>query len=209
MRTLDFGHTEDGRLFIVLERLRGEDLSATLARNPTLDADGARDIAVGVLGSLVEAHAQGLVHRDLKPANIFLVEAPPGPGRVRVVDFGIAKEIGDQGLDLTRADMVVGTMQYLPPELLRGLPFGPGADVYSLGLVLYQCLTGAVPFGDLPGFNSVLRRMEEGVPDLRQAVPDSASLSAGLADVIMRAVRSDPSERWPSAEAMLTEVNRL
>jgi len=209
VRTLDFGHTEDGRLFIVLERLRGEDLSEVLARSGPVHADRAQDIAIGVLGSLVEAHAEGLVHRDLKPANIFLVEGTPGPDGVRVVDFGIAKEVGEGGLDLTRADMVVGTMPYLPPELLRGRPFGPSADVYSLGLVLYHALVGAVPFGELPGFNSVLRRMEVGVPDIRDTVTDGASLSEGLAAVIMRAVRSDPSERWPTAEAMLTELKRL
>ena len=75
--------------------------------------------------------------------------------------------------------------------------------------MLYHALVGAVPFGELPGFNSVLRRMEVGVPDIRDTVTDGASLSEGLAAVIMRAVRSDPSERWPTAEAMLTELKRL
>ena len=202
VRTLDFGHTDDGRLYIVLERLSGRDLDVALIDQAHLPAQFATDIGVGVLRALAEAHEQGLVHRDLKPANIFIVDSAVGEQAIRVIDFGIAKELSGDDMQLTQANMVVGTMLYMPPEPLLGAPLGPTGDLYSLGLVLYRCLAGHVPFGNLQGFGPVLQRIEQETPELRQASPDPAAVPQALSDVVMRSLQRRPEDRWQTADEM-------
>ncbi len=142
---LDLGQDPDGTVFIVLELLSGQDLSSVIERRGTIPVDEALTYILPVMDALAKAHDQGIVHRDLKPDNIFLNVNSKGEMIPKLLDFGIAK-IGDSK-GVTSTGMIVGTPHYMSPEQVRGSKqIGPAADVWSMGVVLWQCLTGTVPF---------------------------------------------------------------
>ena len=148
------GSTADGRLFIAMELLHGESLGERLARRGALPWQEALAIVRGMCAAVDEAHRAGIVHRDLKPANIFL-EPWAGGEAVKVLDFGIAKQgaIGDADFEhdvtaLTQVGQVIGTLEYMAPEQLIGGAIDARADVFAIGLVLYEMLTGEGAFGE-------------------------------------------------------------
>ncbi|MFB9388619.1 protein kinase [Streptomyces coeruleoprunus] len=138
---LDFGEHE-GRLFLVMELVEGGSLARALAQRGPLPAERAAAIAAQAAAGLAAAHEQGVVHRDIKPANLLL----DADGTVKIGDFGIARFLDDPAAALTGTGEIVGTSLYLAPERALGKPAGPPSDVYSLGCVLYQVLTGRAPF---------------------------------------------------------------
>ncbi|MBA5224503.1 serine/threonine-protein kinase [Streptomyces griseoaurantiacus] len=143
---LDFGEYE-GNLFLVMELVAGDSLARILSENGPLPADRVARIAAHTAAGLAVAHDQGIVHRDIKPGNL-LVDAD---GTTKIADFGIARFMDDPGAALTRTGHIVGTSLYLAPERALGQNAGPPSDVYSLGCVLYQLLTGGTPFkGESP-----------------------------------------------------------
>ncbi|MCC7539136.1 MAG: serine/threonine protein kinase, partial [Deltaproteobacteria bacterium] len=152
VRVYDFGETSDGLLYLAMELLTGESLSGRLARPGSTSVVQAIDIASEILGSLAEAHSKGIVHRDLKPDNIFLarVDGHAEPV-VKVLDFGVAKIItGDGSIDVleTQAGTVFGTPRYMSPEQAQGKKLDARSDLYSVGVLLFQMLTGRAPFTD-------------------------------------------------------------
>ncbi|MER6346996.1 protein kinase domain-containing protein [Streptomyces sp. NPDC001595] len=138
---LDFGTYED-RLFLVMELVEGDSLAGLLARSGPQSADRVARIAAEAAAGLAAAHQQGIVHRDIKPANLLL----DTDGTLKIGDFGIARFMDDPAAALTATGQIVGTSLYIAPERALGKPAGPASDVYSLGCVLYQLLTGAPPF---------------------------------------------------------------
>ncbi|MEV5313175.1 protein kinase [Streptomyces sp. NPDC052610] len=138
---LDFGTHED-RLFLVMELVEGDSLSGLLARSGPQSAERVARIAAEAAAGLAAAHQQGIVHRDIKPANLLL----DADGTLKIGDFGIARFMDDPAAALTATGQIVGTSLYIAPERALGKPAGPASDVYSLGCVLYQLLTGAPPF---------------------------------------------------------------
>ncbi|MFF7468973.1 protein kinase [Streptomyces sp. NPDC008092] len=138
---VDFGEQE-GRLFLVMELVEGDSLHRVLAQAGYLSAEQVARIAAQAAAGLAVAHEQGVVHRDIKPGNLLLDAA----GSVKIGDFGIARFMDDPGGGLTATGQIVGTSLYIAPERALGQPAGPPSDVYSLGCVLYQLLTGQVPF---------------------------------------------------------------
>src|SRR5882762_1621729 len=147
----DFGQTSDGYVYIVMELLEGMTLRELLARDAPLDLAHAVSIMLQVSSAVAAAHAAGIIHRDLKPANIFIVQRSDIPSVVKVLDFGIAKLAADSLDDddhqtLTQVGAMIGTPRYMSPEQCNGSALTPAADVYSLGVILYEMLTGAVPF---------------------------------------------------------------
>jgi serine/threonine-protein kinase len=168
---------EDGELIVAMRLVEGGDLKKRIAREGPLPPAEAVELLGQVAGALDAAHAAGIVHRDVKPHNI-LVEGD----RAYLSDFGLAKAAGDSGL-LSGAS-IVGTVEYMSPEQWRGEGVGPAADVYSLGCVLYEAVTGIVPYA-------------RGDEDTEPEMPE------GLDAVIERAVSKDPGERYPSAGAMI------
>ncbi|GAB2853363.1 hypothetical protein GCM10027074_20420 [Streptomyces deserti] len=137
----DFGEHE-GRLFLVMELVEGDSLARVLTRTGPLPAQQVARIAAQAASGLAGAHQQGIVHRDIKPANLLL----DADGSVKIGDFGIARFVDDPGAALTTTGQIVGTSLYLAPERALGQPAGPASDVYALGCVLYQLLTGRPPF---------------------------------------------------------------
>jgi DNA-binding beta-propeller fold protein YncE/predicted Ser/Thr protein kinase len=168
---------EDGELIVAMRFVKGGDLKNRIARQGPLPPRQAIDLLAQVAGALDAAHAAGIVHRDVKPHNVLLEG-----DRAFLTDFGLAKALGDSGV--LRETSIVGTAEYMSPEQWRGSNVGPPADVYSLGCVLYEALTGIAPFA-------------------RQAGDSEPHMPRGLDAVIERAVAKDPAERYPSAGALI------
>jgi eukaryotic-like serine/threonine-protein kinase len=186
----------DGRPYIVMERLPGETLADRILAGPQ-DPAWVRQVAREVLGALGAAHAVGLVHRDVKPGNILIT----ADDHAKIADFGIAKsvEAADGSLDLTGTGQLLGTPAYLPPERLDGSPASPQSDLYSLGVVLYEALTGKCPFpGDTP-MKTAMAIVAGDYQPLHQAKP---GLDPNLVTAVERAMATDPNARFPSAAAM-------
>ncbi|MDQ2826815.1 MAG: serine/threonine protein kinase, partial [Actinomycetota bacterium] len=192
----------EGQPYIVMERLPGETLADRIAAGP-VDPAWLRTIAVEVLGALAAAHAAGLVHRDVKPGNILLT----ADGHAKIADFGIAKGLegargyGDTGgsADLTVAGQLLGTPAYLAPERIDGTPATARADIYAMGVVLYEALAGRNPFpGDTPlaAFRAVMAGAYRPLGDVRPGLDPS------LLAVVDQAMATDPDRRFPSAAAM-------
>ncbi|HXP20192.1 MAG TPA: protein kinase, partial [Streptosporangiaceae bacterium] len=182
--------------YIVMELLTGRTLRQELDEAGTLPATEAVGIAAAVCEALEVAHAAGLVHRDIKPANIVLVAA----GQVKVLDFGIARAEGTGG---TRTLAVLGTAAYLSPEQASGRRSGPQADLYSVGCVLYEMLTGAPPFAADSAVGLAYRQVHDD-PDPPSA--RRAGLPARLDEITLRLLAKDPADRPASAAAARTEL---
>ncbi|MFV0315537.1 MAG: protein kinase domain-containing protein [Microthrixaceae bacterium] len=175
---------------IVMELLDARTLREVLDERGTLDTQSVRRIGLRLLDSLETAHTSGLVHRDIKPSNILLCT----DGRVKVADFGIAK--AEDQTDLTNVDSVVGTASYLSPEQLEGEVVDGRSDLYALGLVIYECLVGRLPFSGDTGAAVALARLHTDPVDPRRFRSD---VPPGLATTVMRALQRDPADRFTDA----------
>src|SRR5215469_6986233 len=194
----DRGQAE-GTYYIAMEYLDGRTLKELLVRNGPTPIPIAIDYARQILSALSFAHRNGIVHRDIKPHNIVV----GGDGRLKVTDFGIARSGTSQ---MTEVGSIVGTAQYLSPEQARGAPVDPRSDLYSLGVVLYEMLTGTVPFtGETPVEIAMKHLSQVPTPpsELRPEVPHE------LDAVVMRALAKDPSQRYGSAEEMEADLARV
>jgi eukaryotic-like serine/threonine-protein kinase len=193
VRIYDTGR-EDQLVYLVMEHVDGPSLRQVLQRRPRLDTTVVAAIGEQVAAALGEAHAHGLVHRDVKPANILIAS----DGTVKVTDFGIAKAL-DSEATLTTPGTVVGTAAYVAPEQLEEGQVDARADVYALGVVLYECLTGRPAFaGDTPTATAAMRLTHELLPP-RQMRADVPRL---LDDVIVRATRNDRTARYSDGSVM-------
>ncbi|HEX2030947.1 MAG TPA: protein kinase [Actinomycetota bacterium] len=179
--------------YIVMEYVEGETLADLLAREGSLPADRAAAIAGAVAAALGAAHDKGLVHRDVKPANVMLT----GAGEVKVMDFGIARAAAHD--TLTQTGMVMGTASYLSPEQAQGHPVDPRSDVYSLGCVLYEMLTGRPPFTGDSAVSIAYKHVREHPLPVSRLSPD---VPEDLAGVTMRALSKDVDRRFASGREM-------
>jgi serine/threonine-protein kinase len=189
---------QDGRQFIVFEYVDGENLKTLVERQGPLPVHEAITLTLQVARALGFAHEHGLVHRDVKPQNVLL----NGNGEAKVTDFGIARSLEVHG-GLTQTGTVLGTSDYIAPEQARGARANAQSDIYSLGAVLYELLTGDVPF---PGDNFVavaMRHINEPVPSVREQRPD---VSPRLDAVIRRAMAKDPRDRFGSMDELCREL---
>jgi eukaryotic-like serine/threonine-protein kinase len=215
----DFGQNEVGDFYLAMELLEGESLGQRLTRIGKLPIPLAVDTARQALRSLAEANAKGIIHRDLKPDNLFFARmltsaAPTSPTDgheeiVKVLDFGIAKMMRDDdepmGVIETQAGTVFGTPRYMSPEQAQGKPLDARTDLYSLGVILYQMLTGRPPFTDNDAV-VVMARHIKSVPKRPNEVNPEANVPKELEDVVMRVLSKDPTERQSSADHFSSEL---
>jgi len=198
---LDFGVDEQERLFLVMELLRGQSLSDLLRSREPLPPPRVVRLMAQVCGSLQEAHSQGLVHRDMKPSNVFVTEVAGVPDSVKVLDFGLAKSFGEGGLPdatITRSGQVLGTPLYMSPEQAQGEPLGPPSDLYSVGVILYQALTGQPPF-EGPSHPQILFKHCFTEPTDPRDLVTSHAVPADLAAVALQALAKAPEDRYHHA----------
>ena len=185
-----------GRVYLVMEHVSGRTVREMLRDEGRLDPARALDVVAGVLPALAAAHAAGLVHRDVKPENVLVTE----DGTVKVADFGLARAVEASAYSVADGTLL-GTVAYLAPEQVTTGAADPRADLYALGVVLFEMLTGRVPFtGDTP-LAVAYAHVNEDVPD----VPD---VPAATAEVVRAATRRDPDERYADAQTMLSAVRR-
>jgi tetratricopeptide (TPR) repeat protein/tRNA A-37 threonylcarbamoyl transferase component Bud32 len=198
-RMYDLGEA-DGTHFLTMEYVPGEDLRALARKFGRFSPAQAVAIARQVCAGLVEAHRVGVVHRDLKPSNIMVDDQ----GTARILDFGIASSLQTKGL--TAAGVVVGTAEYMSPEQIAGKDVDARTDIYALGVILYEMLTGRVPFeGDSP-LTVGAKHKTEAPPDPRQIV---AAVPEELARLVLRCLEKDRVKRFQTAEELLAELQRI
>ncbi len=208
IRVTDFGREADGTLFLVMELLEGPPLSEVLAEARRLPLGRAVALVAQILDALAHAHALGVVHRDLKPDNVIVSSRPGWTEQAKLLDFGIAKLVGgDEGTDagptLTRAGTIFGTPAYMAPEQITGEPLDARADLYAVGVVLFELLTGRCPFvaDDLAGLLG--KHLSEAPPRLSDAAPDLAFPDA-LDLVLQRALAKRRDDRFVDANEFRT-----
>ena len=202
---IDFG-VEDGAPYMVLDFVTGKNLREVMDAGALAPAR-ALHIARQILAGLAHAHGQGIVHRDIKPANIMLSEATGTGDHVRILDFGLAK-LRDAGPEASTSQLAVGTPSYMPPEQSRGGKVDARSDVYSMGVMLFELLTGRKPFVAHETFEVLEMHREAPIPTLRASAPDRG-FSEELEVIILRAMAKAPEDRFQSAEEMLEALGAV
>lgn len=199
----DLGETTDGAPYIAMELVSGGTLKNLVDEESRLSPRRAAEIALAIAHALEEAHRHGLIHRDIKPQNVLLTEE----GRAKVADFGVAKAV--EGTSLTEPGMLVGTVHYLSPEQAAGENITPSSDLYSLGVVLYEMISGSRPFeadsweeGPMAVVN---KRLTQDPPPLEDRAPDAPSW---LVEVTMRLLSRAPEQRFPNATELADALER-
>ena len=203
----DFGETREGLAYLVMELLEGRPLREVLARDAPLDPARAVSLMLQISAAVEAAHEAGIIHRDLKPGNIFLVQRPDSPYIVKVLDFGIAKIAADDEGNLvdtlTGAGVMIGTPRYMSPEQCDGAELTPASDVYSLGVILYEMLTGQTPFSGVSPLALALAHSSESPRPPRELV---ASIPPSLEAVVLRALEKAAEARPADAGEFRREL---
>jgi len=196
-QVLDFG-IEDGTPFLVMEFVDGKELTEVMALEGPMPPTRAIAIVRQLAAALEEAHRNGVVHRDIKPPNIRLQRySPTGPIYLKVLDFGIAKQLGDEtGTALTQTGAVIGTPAYMAPEQAGGSKIDARADQYAVGIVLYELLTGTVPFKSETVTGVLVSHLTKPPPPLPREVPEP------LQRIVMKLLEKEPAQRYPDVAAL-------
>ena len=208
IRMFDFGQTSDGRLFMTMELLEGISLRQAIVQGP-MAYSRVLKILIQCCASLAEAHSIGIIHRDIKPDNVFLLTMGGAPDFVKLLDFSVAKLLQEGGDRMsTQAGVVFGTPQYMSPEQGRGLPLDARADLYGLGILAYEMLTGNLPFHDDHPMQVIQMQLHAQVPPMSPSTPPIVQA------IVRRALEKDALRRFQSAgemmshcQAALTELN--
>jgi serine/threonine-protein kinase len=198
VRVTDFGRSDSGHLFIVMELLTGESLFERLRREGFLPPEEAVPILWQICAALEAAHALGVIHRDLKPENVFLARTGSGREVTKILDFGIAKITDPASGSETQAGIVVGTPEYLSPEQAMGTAIDARADLYAVGLIAWRALAGRHPFKADDARSLLMMQATRPVPPLTEARPDLGARPA-LVALVARACAKEPRERQQSA----------
>jgi eukaryotic-like serine/threonine-protein kinase len=203
VKIYDDGVLPDGSLYIVMEFLEGKNLNQAVRTQGPMQPERALPILAQVCGALQEAHQQGIIHRDLKPENIFLCSNQGGlQDFAKVLDFGLAKvterEMRPGSIILTQEGMVFGTPEFMSPEQAQGKPLDARSDIYSLAVILYEVLTGKLPFDAKSPMEYIQLHVMKQPINLNERVP-GRQFPQGLADVLARAMAKNPAERYQSA----------
>lgn len=205
VETYDAGHLANGEPFLFMELLNGEPLDRVIARRARLPVSESIEIVAQAAQGLAVAHAADILHRDIKPANLFLVAGPRT--HVKLLDFGVSKLLGPGQNSMTKEGLALGTFSYMPPEQMMGAKrVDARADIYSLGVVLYQCLVGNPPFvaKSIPALSNMMAQNEYvRVSKLRPDAP------AELDGILERSLRADPRERYSGVKEFRDDLLRV
>ena len=210
VRFYDFGELEDGTLFIVMEYIDGESLGHALKRGP-INPERSDHLVIQICGSLQEAHTRGIIHRDLKPENILLTEQSGQDDFVKVLDFGIAKSAAAPGAEantLTRQGTVLGTPPYMSPEQFGDDAVGPASDIYALGVLTYEMLTGRLPFDAKTPWEWATHHLTSEPREIEDIVAESR-ISDEKKATIMRALSKKPEDRQASILEFMLEFTGI
>ncbi|MBK7824898.1 serine/threonine-protein kinase [Nannocystis sp.] len=199
----DFGYTSGGLAFLVMEHLEGEDLATTSNRDGALPWRRAVHITRQICAALEAAHTQGVIHRDMKPENVFRVRRGDDPDFIKVLDFGIAKIIDEYGTEQpsNTNSGLMGTPEYVAPELIRGLPPDARVDIYAVGVILYRLLTGRVPFAGESFMATLTQHLMEEVRSTREAAPDR-EIPESLDAICLKSLAKDRDQRYATIGEM-------
>jgi serine/threonine-protein kinase len=202
LEVFDFGQLDDGSFFLAMEFLEGNDLADEIQKTRVLDGARGLRYALQICRALAAAHAKGVVHRDMKPENVFLQRTSDGEDIVKIVDFGIAQlrtneeaAAGAKQRRLTRTGMIFGTPEYMSPEQAAGRHADQRADVYAVGIILYEMFTGAVPFTGETFLGVLAKHLNEAPPPMTAVYPELA-LSREFQAVVYRALEKNPDARF-------------
>ena len=209
LRVYDFGQDEGGRCFLVSELLKGKSLHDELKPKEALPLEVTLDVLYQVSSALEVAHLQHTVHRDIKPPNIFINEPRKGQGYIKLLDFGIAKVLGGKQESLTVTGQIMGTPHYMSPEQIVNIKLvDHRSDIYSLGIVLYQMLTGVVPFDDESYFSIMKHQMQSPMPrlDLPQYSND---LVNALQEILKLMTHKDVRKRTSDTGEILARIEQI
>jgi eukaryotic-like serine/threonine-protein kinase len=201
IRMFDFGQTTDGRLFMTMEFLDGVALRTALQNGPMAPQRVVK-ILIQCCASLAEAHSIGIIHRDIKPDNVFLLNMAGSPDFVKLLDFSVAKLLEGDRMS-TQAGVVFGTPQYMSPEQGRGLPLDARSDLYALGILAFEMLTGTVPYNDENPMTVIQMHIRSEVPPMPQTVPYSVQA------IVRRAMEKDPARRYQSSGEMMQHCQQV
>ena len=198
----DFGQSPEGYVFIAMEYLSGQDLGQVLKASGPMPWDRAQPIVVQIVKALRAAHERGIIHRDMKPENIFVIPRDDGREFVKVLDFGIAKVMGleEDVPRLTRTGMIFGTPEYMSPEQAQGQHVDHRVDIYAVGCIMFQMLTGRVPF-KADSFMGILSKHMMEVPESPRGL--NAAIEPGIEAVILKAMEKDPARRFQTMRELL------
>jgi eukaryotic-like serine/threonine-protein kinase len=203
-RVIDVGIWTGGIPYIVMEYLDGNDLSAELAARGPLPPEECVDYIMQAIEALAEAHAVGIVHRDLKPGNLFLAQRPDGTRLLKVLDFGISKHAQAGEAALTRTSSLIGSPLYMSPEQMRSArTVDARADIWSIGAILYELLSGRTPFGGETVIEACTAILNDELPSLTALRPD---VPPHLEAVIRRCLEKDRNNRYPSIGDLATDL---
>ena len=205
--TYDFDETEDGILYLAMELLRGRSLHVLQKAEGPLDATRVLRMLDQVAESLGEAHANGIVHRDMKPENVFIETRSDGD-YVKVLDFGIAKVIsGDkEAKALTAVGQTLGTLEFMSPEQLRGQKLDGRSDIYALGMVAYEMLTGALPFKGLKTPIDIINYHLKQQPPPPSKMREDLEIPPAVDEILLKMVEKDRDNRFENAEALRAAI---
>lgn len=197
-KVIDYNRLDTGQPYIVMDYLEGESLSALLRRKHRVSAEEAMPIFIACCRGLQAAHDKGIVHRDVKPANIFLVKENDNE-RVKLLDFGMAKIIIEGQSDLTQTGTAFGTIQYMSPEQALGETVDARSDLYSLGCVMYETLTGKKVFDGKSAF-AVMEKHVKASPKRFKEADSGCAIAPSLEAVVMKALMKNADRRYQTAD---------